>query len=203
MPRKTLVLIVLLVVVTGLLLFIALRPQSTQKQLKQIALRSTPSPTPFQKAVLSFSPDPVLVSSGSSSVDAVIDTGGNRVTAVQLELKYDPTALSQITITPSTFIPNATVLIKKIDTVNGRISYAVGIPPKQTPLMGTGTVATIRFVLSDTAKQTTIDFLPKTLVTAEGLTPSVLKSTKGVAIMRSQAQGTQSPQGSDSSRPAQ
>jgi hypothetical protein len=72
--------------------------------------------------------------------------------------------------------------LKKIDAVNGRISYALGINATQKPTAGSGTVATITFstAAGTTATQTPINFSPKTETTAVGYAQSVLKQATGV-----------------------
>src|SRR4051812_39480413 len=106
MPRKTLALISGLVLVTVVLFLIALK--TNNKQITQVNV--TPSQVPQQAAapttvpahaVLALSPNPVSVAPGSTgSVDLTIDTQEHAVTAVQLELKYDPGVISNVKVTP-------------------------------------------------------------------------------------------------------
>ncbi|MDE2025334.1 MAG: hypothetical protein KGJ07_02485, partial [Patescibacteria group bacterium] len=94
---------------------------------------------------------------------------------------------------PGTFFTNPLQLVKDIDTTNGRISYALGIQPKDKGVKGTGFVAEVKFQFQPTAtvSSTMISFLPKTLVAAQGVNPSVLKSATNATITVSHAtQGT-------------
>lgn len=181
MPRKTLILILLLVVVTVGLLVIALIPNLKSP----IVTRLTPAPaTPaYLQTELSFS-TPVNTTLNSYSTNVLISTGNNKTTAVQLEISYDPKVLTNVDIQPGTFLIMPVVLLKKIDTVNGRISYALGMNPSQKPTGGNGTVATLTFstIPGATATQTPLNFEPKTAATAVGYAPSVLKQATGVIV---------------------
>jgi hypothetical protein len=180
MPKKTLILIVLLVIVTIGLLVIALMPNlKTSAPVKPAPVSSVPA---YLQTELAFS-TPVNTLN-TYSTDVLISSGSNKTTAVQLEISYDPKVLTNVDIVPGSFFTTPVVLLKKIDTVNGRISYALGISPSQKPTSGNGTVATITFspVATTTATQTPIIFEPKTEATAVGYAPSVLKQTTNVIV---------------------
>jgi hypothetical protein len=177
MPRRTLILIVLLVLVTAALLVVALLPA--------LKLPSTtpkaPPPLTYAQTTLSLS-KPVSLGLNSYSSDVVIASGNNKTTAVQLELSYDPQVLTNVDIKTGPFFTTPVVLLKKIDAVNGQISYALGINSTQKATNGNGVVATITFstVAATTATQTPINFELKTAATAVGYAQSVLKETSGV-----------------------
>src|SRR5438477_6591310 len=92
MPNKTLALISGLVVVTIVLFIIALRAG------QQSSAPSTPQTSQVQPTVavpahtvLQLGPNPLTVAPGQvGHVDVTMDTSDNNVTAVQLELGYDP-----------------------------------------------------------------------------------------------------------------
>lgn len=188
MPKKTLALIAGLVLVTVILAIIAYRTgQQVQKYPKQ-------EPQKQQEAVdmahttLAMSPNPVEVASGQpGAVEIVVDTSDNPVTAVQFELMYDPTMLTNVKITPGPLFANAAVLLNKNTPTTGKYVYAVGIQPSQKPISGTGSVATITFTARGTVgKQSQLSFVPaesKTLVSARGIAKSVLKSSVGTTVM--------------------
>lgn len=185
MSRRTLALISVLIVITAFLLVLALTPQ---KPTAPYTTMARPTPILAQTSLMLI-PSALAVSTStpSATVDVVIDSGNNKVTAVQLELSYDPKVISQVDIaTPSagtSFFDNPVTLLKTIDTVKGTISYAIGIQPTGTAKKGKGTVAIISFRPIGSAPQTTsIIFLPKTLVTAEGISISVLKESLGTTI---------------------
>jgi len=184
MPRKTLALISGLVVVTVILFIIALK---TGKQEMQPAPTPSvqPSPTSVAHSVLSFSPNPVTVQpGGQGSVAVTIDTSDNAVTAVQLEIAYDPSAVTNIKVTSGSLFASPTVLINKNDAKKGRYTYAFGITPNGKTVSGTGSVAAITFTAKGAlGTQSQLTLLPTSLVTARGVASSVLKSATGTTVV--------------------
>lgn len=185
MSIKTLILIIFLSVVAGVAVFIAVSPKNETPQgtSQSSGLQPTKAPN-VAFTTLSIIPNPLTISTPSASVDVSIDTKTNKVTAVQLEISYDPKALTNVDIAPGTFFDNPIVLVKKIDQQEGRITFALAISPSQTAKMGTGNVAMITFTsLITPVGKTEIKVLPETLVTAEGVSSSVLKSSSGTTII--------------------
>lgn len=185
MSIKTLSLIIALSVVAGIAVFIAVSPKNEAPPGAPQASIPKPTPTPnIAFTTLSIMPNPLTISTPNASVDVSIDTKTNKVTAVQLEFSYDPKQLTSVNIAQGTFFDNPIVLIKKIDSKKGLITFALGISPTQAAKMGTGNVATITFTSAiPKGGQTEIKVLPETLVTAEGIAPSVLKSSSGTTII--------------------
>lgn len=188
MPKKTLALITGLVLVTVILFVVALRagqqqnapstPQPTQSAQQ-------PEPTTPAFTVLNLAPNPLTVAPGQQGrAEVTIDTDQNDVTAVQLELGYDPNVITNVKVTPGTLIANPAVLIDKNDPTQGRYTYAFGITPNGTPVKGQGVVATVTFTARANAvgKETQLGLLPTTLVTARGVANSVMKSAAGTII---------------------
>ena len=182
MSKRTIALIIVLFVITVALIVLAVYP-ITRKTTVSI----TPTPTAsVAQTVLVFAPPTIASLSATAttsatptySMDVNVLTGRNKITAVQLELSYDPKALANVDITPGSFFNNPTALLKTIDKELGRISYALVITPGESGRSGTGTVAILTFKsLLATGEKTTIRFLPKTQVAAEGVAISVLKSS--------------------------
>jgi len=120
----------------------------------------------------------------------VVRSGNNRITAVQLEMTFDPELVTDITLEPASestsfFDPSSPVLFNKTDYANGRISYAVGISPNKAAKTGTGVLVHLTFKLKpNTASSSSqITFLGKTMVTEAGSTGSVLKNTSPLTIL--------------------
>jgi hypothetical protein len=183
MSKKTLALIVSLVLLTVALLAVALstkQPTTTPDGVGE----PTVTPTPPAHTVLNLTPATLTAVAGTNQVQVQIDTDDNQVTAVQLEIAYDPKVLSNVRVTQGTFFQNPVVLLNANDTTTGRISYAIGIAPAQEAMNGTGTVATISFAPNPTATvtETQLELLPKSLVTARGITASVLKTSTGTRV---------------------
>jgi hypothetical protein len=179
MPKKTLALISGLVVVTIVLFIIALRA-GQQSSAPSIPAGQQAQPTAAVPAhtVLQFSQNPLNVAPGQ------VDTSDNNVTAVQLELGYDPRIISNVKVTPGPLFSNPVVLINKNNPVAGRYTYAFGITPNSPAVKGTGVVATVTFtpLYGSTGKDMQLGLLPTTLVTARGVAQSVLKSATGTVI---------------------
>lgn len=187
MPRKTLALISGLILVTVILFIVAIRSNNPQQPSTSTTLPSTQvqvSPTIPANSILTLSPNPVAVQVGKKGTVAVnIDTSSNEVTAVQLEIAYDPNFISNVKVTPGALFENPVLLINKINTLEGRYTYAFGIMPNRPTIRGVGTVATITFTaLNKPGKQSQLALLPTTLVTARGVSESVLKSASGTLI---------------------
>ena len=184
--KQTFAFVTFLIVVTLVLLGLAVY---TQKPLP------TPTPKPsgatfptYAHTTLALTPPVNNPALGSYTTDVNINTNQDKVTAVQLELSFDPKVLTNASVKIGPFIQNPVVLLKKIDQANGRISLAFGISAGQKGVSGTGTVATISFNQQAGAKgSTTIDFLPKTAVVAQGIAQSVLKQSVGSFFYLNQA----------------
>lgn len=182
MSRRTIILIIVLIAATGVLLAMALNPQQQYRPAPQLRPIQKPN---YVQTILELSNNPTVVASSASalpsySIDVSMKTYNNNVTAVQLELSFDPNVLINVDIKPGSFLKNPIVLVKKIDILNGRISYALGIPPGGNTTVGSGTVAVITFMSKELPGQTTtINILPQSLVTAQGVDKSVLKSGLG------------------------
>ncbi|HSW89230.1 MAG TPA: cohesin domain-containing protein [Candidatus Saccharimonadales bacterium] len=176
MSKRTIILIILLVIVSGALLYTA--AYQGQKQSEQMA---QPMVTPVINAhtILSLSPS----TTATNSVDVTINTMGDNVTAVQAEVVYDTMKIRNVKVTQGSFFNTPIVLFNQIDQKTGRVSYAIGIQPMDQPKKGSGTVATISYDLVSGAKgPVTLTFLPKTKVTAEGIAQSVLKTANSITI---------------------
>jgi hypothetical protein len=180
MSKRTLFLIFALLLITFALLMMALYQPSALKTIQQPIVTTK---EPIVQTVLSFGNPSVATSSSTStstlnySLPINISTGKNKVTAVQLELQYDPQVLTNVAVTTGSFFTTPSVLLNQIDFKTGRISYAFGISPTGQAIMGKGNVANLTFsyIKSASPEKTAIIFLPKTLVTAEGVSESVLR----------------------------
>jgi len=195
MSKKTLSLIVILLILTIVLVFVAITTKD-QSLTSKNGSPTTPSekPTPTLApghTLLSMSPNPVYpTTTGSTSATTVavtIDTDSDNVTAVQLEIAYDPTLLTGMTIKPGDFFTDATALpIGGINTKTGRITYAITSGSIKANKNGKGTVAILSFypVRNTATLSTPITILEKSLATAVGHgTQSVLKMSTGTVVM--------------------
>jgi hypothetical protein len=184
MPKRTLILIIVLIVITVGLVWLSVYTVPGQKP--STVVKQPTAVLPFAKTTitLSSSPTATLTDPSIYSLDTKISTGDNKVTGVQLELSYDPKALTNVDVLPGTFFKDPVVLLKNIDDKNGRISYAIAIKMGQQSVSGSGTIAQIQFspLPGSNLTTTSINFLPKSMVSAEGETKTVLKSALGTIV---------------------
>lgn len=181
MSKKTLLLIIVLLVITAGLLYVAFRPATQNVQYKPPPIVATP--TPVAQTMLSLSPASYVIASPSGSLNVTVDTGQNKVNAVQIELGFDPQAFSVIDIIAGKFFDNPVVLLKNVDLKNGKISFALALPPTAPGKTGTGTVAVINFTTTiASGGKTELSLLPKSSATADKVKPSVLKKATGATI---------------------
>lgn len=174
---RTLLLIIVLVLITGGLLYLALRQESPTTKIT-----SAPTPTPLPAhATMMLTQE--SSTSTTQTVDVIVNSNENKLTGAQLDMSYDPSILSNVLIRQGNYFANPSVLFNSIDKKNGRISYVIAIGPTSQQSSGSGIVATISYTLLHTASKTTkLSFLPKTEVTQQGILGSVLKSATNLTI---------------------
>lgn len=195
MSKRTLFLIFALFIITFVLLLVTLyKPASPEPAPQVMAPKES-----IEQTVLSFGQPAATASSSignvAYSLPINIATGSNSVTAVQLELQYDPEVLTNVSVTSNSFFKNPTVLLNEIDTKTGRITYAFGVGIQDQGMVGKGVAATLNFeARAGTPKETTILFLPKTLVTAEETDRSVVKQTNNITLIVGEKISTPSAQ---------
>jgi hypothetical protein len=188
MPKQTLALTFGLVLITFILFVIALNtsksvspPPPPAKSMQSGS--GGPSSVPAN-SVLSLSPKPVIALAGQKG-DVVVnlDTSSNAVTAIQLEIAYDPNFITNVKVVPGGLFTNPVVLIDKNKEKEGRYTYAYGIMPNHSPIKGAGPVANITFTaLNRPGEKSQLTLMPNSLVTAQGISDSVLKLATGTLV---------------------
>lgn len=186
-PKKTLLLIIFLFFVAGGLSTVALYINNAPKL-------PIPTPTPIKviaDTVLTISKTPQKLSSASAyKTDVLIDTGENKVTKAQLELNFDPNLITNVDINQGSFFANGQVILKNIDLENGRISFAIAQGSDENGVTGGGVLATILFSATKNLPLggiISINFEPKTQVSALDTSSSVLKSAIGASFALTKA----------------
>lgn len=173
MSKKTILLILLLIAVTGVLLYVAF-----PRQLEE--LKETVSKEPEQPQV-SLS----LSSTSSGALDILIDTAGNEVSAIEFDLVYDPRVITNVALEAGDFFESPYILDNRVNTQAGVASYAIAIPPQGSAQKGSGTLAKITFRSLLTSGQTTqIQFLQTTKAAVKGSRFSVVPQTSGTTISK-------------------
>lgn len=175
-PLKTIVLIVILALIAISLVYVAFL--SKDAPLKQIVQKTTQEETYLADTSLSID-ESTKSEEGNDYFSTVnINTGKNGVIGVQLELYYDPTLITNVTVTPLDFFPQAVEVLKKVDQQNGRISYALTVAPGETAVKGVGQLVRINYTpIGTEGINSVINFLPKTEVSGDSTAGSLLKLT--------------------------
>lgn len=141
------------------------------------------TPTPLSESIISLSPNPLTVFPGkTATTDVMLEVSGDTPSLVQFELAYDPSSITDIEIIPGDFFTNPTVLLNIVNPRTGRISYALEKNIEQTVFNQSGTIAKINFTPLSTKKVTTLTFLPKTTIRANG-EKNTLKVGYGTRIL--------------------
>lgn len=176
-PLKTVVLIVILALVAISLVYVAFL--SKDAPLKQI-VQKTQQQQEESLSDTSLSIDKSVKDEQNNEYYSIvnIDSGKNSIVGVQLELYYDPSLITNVTVTPLDFFPQAVEVLKKVDDKNGRISYAITVSPGETAVIGKGQLVKINYTpIGNNGISGVINFLPKTEVSGEATAGSLLKST--------------------------
>lgn len=187
MNQRTLFLIIFLGFLTlGLVSFAIF----SEKEKQEAPL---PTPGPMQTASITPVPASAVLSlqistpkaenTSKTGVDVWLDSGINSISAIQLEIQYDPNVLSNVAIEqyigPDSFFGSIQTvsLIDQINPQLGRISYALGISFGVKAPVGKGKIATISFNKRAGSPATTITFLPSSQVTQPKARNSILKES--------------------------
>ena len=178
-PMKTVLLIILLALVAGGLTYLAISPKN------EVNNPTVAEKEPVNPADTTLSIDPTVKETANTySSTVTIDTGKNEVIGVQIELYYDPKVITNVNIVPLDFFASSTEILKKLDPVNGRISYALATPLGDNGKRGQGNIAKITYssVLGQEATIASFSFLPKTEVSGIGTNASLLKAANDGTI---------------------
>lgn len=184
MSKKTITL--LLIPICALLIYIAKNPKKPNTISSPIPVSSfSPTPAIPTESSLSFIPDTIYALTGKNNkVSIQLNSQGKYPTGAQLELAYDPTILTGITLDPGTLFADPDILLNNINERIGRISYALSLSPNKNPSAFSGTVAALNFTIKEymSQKETTIYFLPKTSILSQNINIP-LKIAYGLKIL--------------------
>lgn len=103
------------------------------------------------------------------TVNVVINTNGDTITAADVFLTFEPAKIEAIDIAPGSFIPSAASTGKVVNNTSGRLNLSVLLPTGSQPVSGSGTLVTATFkAKADATGVTTIGFGTDTKVVASG-----------------------------------
>ncbi|MBI3955456.1 hypothetical protein HY338_03360, partial [Candidatus Gottesmanbacteria bacterium] len=128
--------------------------------------------------VLALVPATKTLSVGETFSEGIImNTNADTVSAVELHLSYDPTAIQILSFTPETPLP---IVLVPETHANGTFSVTLGVQPDK-PFKGAGIIGTLNLKIL-ASKQSSLNFTSKTAVAALGKTTNALVSKTGTAI---------------------
>lgn len=180
LKNKTPILVLFLLLITGILVYMALSPKRGPGTETQNISPAAQANTKLSVASAPYLSEEEISTTSAKTylIDVNADTGENAITGVQLELNYEPKDLNVIDILPGDLIKEAVTVLKKIDKTNGTISYAIATPLGAKGVKGSGVVAKIKFQAPlDLSKTIGFSFDGKTVVTTDATTDDVLRET--------------------------
>lgn len=124
----------------------------------------------------------------TASFAVIINTNDDNVSAVQLEISYNTSALENVTFTKGTVLP---VVLSAVSVANGKIKATLA-SEVTSPYSGTGTVGTIN-VRTKSAMTSNLSFTENTMVAAVGKTGNTLASKTGAEITAGTPGNTPTP----------
>lgn len=129
--------------------------------------------------ILALSPGSQSMAIGKTfSVGITLNANEDAISAAELHLSYDPTAIQIVRFTPGTTLP---VVLVPETHVNGVIAVTLAAKPP-TPFKGAGIIGTWTVKIL-AAKQSSIQFTAQTSVAALGKTTNALASQTGSTII--------------------
>ncbi len=178
--KKVLIVITTIIAVLGIAagVYLAMRPQDIREQAAPATL-------------LTLNPDKTNGTVGDSiPVFVDIQPNSNAVSAVTLEINYNPSVLSitAADLEQGTLFANTVELEKVVDSTNGLILYSMYFQAGTTPTTTAGRVAILNFdAVGEGTSDITFKFTPGsttegTIVTAAGETGNVLQSVQNTSI---------------------
>ena len=136
--NKTWLLVAGLVILTVVLLVVSIN--SSNAPTTPTGSKNVEADIAFTTLTISEAPRISSVS-GIYEMDVLINSDKNEITGVQVEISFDPEVLSRVDILPADFLDSPEVLIKDIDSKNGRITFALGNRRGVAAAKGSGVIA--------------------------------------------------------------
>lgn len=128
--------------------------------------------------ILALAPATKTLRAGETFSEGIImNTNADTVSAVELHLSYDPTAIQILSFIPETPLP---VVLVPATYENGTFKVTLGVRPGK-PFKGAGIIGTLNLKIL-ASKQSSLNFTSKTAVAALGKTTNALVSKTGTTI---------------------
>ncbi|MEK7605674.1 MAG: cohesin domain-containing protein [Patescibacteria group bacterium] len=140
---------------------------------------------PSGHTTLSLSPTVLNDTQSPATLDVLIDSGGDPITAVQLDIAYDPATITDLSIQSGDFLGESQILPLNSQNENsGKATFVITPKNIQEAKSGKGVLAKLIFYPKKAGNQlsTTISILDTSLVSARGISTSVLKKVGSATI---------------------
>lgn len=186
MPRKTIALLLSLFVITALLLAAAFRPNKTTPIQEPTSQEQVTKVAPSAEALLQFTEETLNLTANTAGTASVeLDAKNHQVTAIQLELQYDPKVLRNVKVVLGSSFDQLAQIFSQTDDKGGLITVWLGVKPGAQLVQGKGEVAKVTFekIPGTNAQETNLVILPASLVTEAGVEDSILKTTNSTKII--------------------
>lgn len=142
--------------------------------------------TPVGHTTLFLSPSTITQAESPTTLDVVIDSGTDAITAVQLEVTYDPQSITDLSLQSGDFLGESLILpLSPKDASGGKATFVITPKNIQEAKSGKGVLAKIVFYpIKSNPKHTTttISIAESSLVSARGVSQSVLRKMGGATI---------------------
>lgn len=171
MSKTTFFLLVVLFIFVGILL--AILVDKNKNSLLNSLTKPMTLPSPLSPVTLSLATTTPTVAIGqTTTVTVLINNPLSHPTLTQIELGYDPQAITIDSINPGNFFTKPEIVLQNIDPNTGRLSYALRCAPNSKGIISdcanssSSTIAVITLTINPYFyKQTTLlSFLPKTVI---------------------------------------
>lgn len=145
---------------------------------------STPLPSDVAQTRLFFSPSYRKIPGNTlTEIPLLVQTGGNSISTIQLELKYNPAVLRIVDVRTADFFTQPTIIINENDVTNGLINFV--LDNNEKAINGSGIVAYLTLspiTTSSSSGTTDVTFLQKTAVRGSVRNESLLQSTESIHL---------------------
>lgn len=179
--KKPLIIVsVILCAVVAIGIWLVRQNKSEPDNAQETNQSETPSPEDQKQTTLEVNAAAATISSDLVTVPISIDTGKNTVSAVELHISVEPSAVAGLKVTPGSFFDSPTVLEDKAGDSPGTYIFTIG---SLTPRQGSGVIALVSWTKAAGATgNVTVQLDEYTQVAAIGELGTVLKSMTDAVV---------------------
>jgi hypothetical protein len=187
MKKKTIGMLVLIIIAAGFMVFLQYRPLKTPANHESRKLKLVPNnkvkteKSLDEVAVLNFeSKQKSVVKNAKFSLPAMIDAKGKKISATELHIIFDPKILKLESIEPSKGF-SLVLSGANIDSVSGKASVVVGVSPGGEAAEGNSLIANLNFQALS-AGNSEVSFSQDSVASAKGSAGNVIAFREGILV---------------------